>query len=345
MSVIGSDIASRVTHTSSSERSMHETLRTWIGDRADVDARIARPIANVTASDTPTPTNTVTGQANAVAAALDGTETDPRLQMLRLMLEKILGRKIETLAATDLEPSTNASALPAAPAGGRAARTGWGAEYVRQERRSESEQTVYSARGTVRTSDGREIAVELKLAMSRDYSLETSLALRAGDAARQDPLVVNFDGTAAELLPARFRFDLNGDGRSEDVPLLAGGHGYLVLDANANGRVDSGRELFGPTTGQGFAELARHDADGNGWVDEADPDYARLAVWQPGADGGGALQPLAARGVAAIAVDATPTPFELRTPENASLGAVRATSLFLDEQDRAGTVQQIDVSF
>ncbi|MBI5615111.1 MAG: hypothetical protein HY943_02345 [Gammaproteobacteria bacterium] len=346
MYVTGSDLASRSTHTVASERTVHESLRAWAGNRPDVDVRVARPIQAAAASGNSAPANTVTEQANPVAAGAEAAENDPRLQMLRVMIEKLLGRKVETIAASDLELATSPAALPAAqPAtNGRAARAGWGVEYTRQERLSESEQTVYTARGLVRTSDGKEITVELSLAMSRAYSTETNVSLRAGDAVLRDPLVVNFNGTAAELLPARFRFDLNGDGKPEDVPLLADGHGYLVLDANANGRVDSGRELFGPATGQGFAELAHHDADGNGWIDERDLDYGRLAVWHPAADGTGELQTLAERGVAAIALAGTATPFELHTAENTALGAVRATSIFLDEQERAGTVQQIDVS-
>jgi hypothetical protein len=119
--------------------------------------------------------------------------------------------------------------------------------------------------------------------MQRSYRQESSFSLRLGDATAIDPLVINFDGTAAQLQDQRFAFDLNGDGETDNVPLLAGNRGYLALDTNQNALIDNGLELFGPGTGNGFAELARHDSDGNGWIDEADPVYQQLRVWTPAA--------------------------------------------------------------
>ena len=170
------------------------------------------------------------------------------------------------------------------------------------------------------------------------------MSLRLGDAVAVDPLVINFDGTAAQLQDLRFAFDLDGDGQTEQVPLLVGNRGYLALDTNQNERIDSGLELFGPDTGNGFTELARHDSDGNGWIDEADPVFHQLRVWTPNADGSGSLQTLEELGVGAVQLTAQATPFALRTADNHSLGAVRSTSIYLRENGSAGTVQQIDLS-
>uniref|UniRef100_A0A7S3GSM0 Uncharacterized protein n=1 Tax=Spumella elongata TaxID=89044 RepID=A0A7S3GSM0_9STRA len=126
--------------------------------------------------------------------------------------------------------------------------------------------------------------------------------------------------------------------------MLSGNRGYLALDTNQNARIDNGLELFGPGTGNGFAELAQHDSDHNGWIDEADPVYQQLRVWTPSADGTGRLQTLAELGVGAIHTTSVATPFALRTADNGSLGAVRSTSAYLRENGGAGTVQQIDLS-
>jgi hypothetical protein len=180
--------------------------------------------------------------------------------------------------------------------------------------------------------------------MTRHFRTETSVSVRAGDARRTDPLVINFNGTTAQLSSQRFRFDLDADGRAEDVPLLAGGSGYLALDLNGNGRVDSGAELFGPASGSGFAELAAHDDDGNGWIDENDAVFERLQVWTPAVSGAGTLAGLAARGVGALYLAHAATPFELRGGDNADLGAVRDSSIYLTEVGAAGTLQEIDLT-
>ncbi len=65
------------------------------------------------------------------------------------------------------------------------------------------------------------------------------------------------------------------------IQQLAQGQYYLAKDSNNNGAVDSGKELFGPTTGQGFAELAAYDEDENGLIDQTRPYLAKFMVMAP----------------------------------------------------------------
>lgn len=148
---------------------------------------------------------------------------------------------------------------------------------------------------------------------------------------------------AAQLQDLRFAFDLDGDGHTEQVPLLAGQRAYLALDGNRNQRIDDGRELFGPATGNGYSELAEHDEDGNGWIDANDTVYGELRLWTPEAEGPGHLRTLQEAGVGALALAAADTPFSLRTADNRTLGAVRATSVYLREDGGVGSTQQIDL--
>ena len=105
-------------------------------------------------------------------------------------------------------------------------------------------------------------------------------------------MVVNFAGKAAALSDKRFSFDLDADGNVEQIPELAAGSAYLCFDADRDGRIADGRVscsgATGAHAGDGFADLARLDADGNGWIDESDPAYAALGVWFPD----GKIQPL-----------------------------------------------------
>ena len=117
--------------------------------------------------------------------------------------------------------------------------------------------------------------------------------------------------------------------------------GFLVLDAVGGGRVESGRQLFGPTSGDGFADLAAYDSDANGWIDEADPVFGRLGVWTPDAEGGGAVRGLAEAGVGALGLDRVATPFALK--DGVELGAVRSSGVYLRDAGGAGTLQQVDV--
>jgi hypothetical protein len=60
---------------------------------------------------------------------------------------------------------------------------------------------------------------------------------------------------------------------------------HPMRDRNGDGAIDHGRELSGATTGDGFAELAAYDEDGNGWIDENDSIYQHLRIWSKDAQG------------------------------------------------------------
>lgn len=283
-------------------------------------------------------------QADALSAADDAATSDPRLSMLIRMIEFITGKPVKLMRLDDLQNPASAS-QGTAPTSGAAAneRAGFGIAYDYDATYSEYEETQFSANGKVRTADGSEIDFSLQFSMTRSYSETVSERFRAGDAVLKDPLILDFGGSAASLSDVRFRFDLDGDGTKEDVP-LPGGSGILAFDRNGNGRIDDGKELFGPTTGNGFAELAALDADGNGWLDENDPAFASLRLWSPTADGGGSLKSLKEAGVGAFYLGRVDTPFSLNNAANETLGVMRATSIYLREDGSVGTVSQVDLS-
>lgn len=372
MKIAAADLALQSEHSAHTRRQSEESLRAWRGERPDFEERRGPPtVASITSAVAsisaaayqalaqttnaqPAPAETdASGAAKSLEAAEEAVENDPRLFLIKRMLEHLLGREVRIfdreefsaeLRQVEVRTGSASAQLQSAAAGNG----NWGVEYDYREVREEVEATRFSAQGTIRTADGKEISFTLELEMARYYREETSVSLRAGNAAvRKDPLVVNFGGTAAQLsglADQRFRFDLDGDGTAEDLPLFASGSGYLAFDRNGNGKIDSGKELFGPGTGNGFAELASLDGDGNGWIDENDAAFQQLSVWTPAATGDGSLRSLAELGIGALGLARVATPFALRGGDNADLGVVKESGVYLMESGQAGTLQEIDLT-
>lgn len=337
------NLSLQASHERSQQSSVKETLRVWV-DRAATTSQ--RPAERVTISDAARQKQAE--EATGVSDSAADSSNDPKLRMLIFLVEKLTGLKVRVFDASELNAAAEAEAPQAPPADAsppQAARAGVGVAYDRVESYSESEQTTFEASGIIKTSDGKEINFSLSLAMQRQYGETSTTSIRLGDAARKtDPLVINFDGTAAQLGEQRFAFDLNADGANEQVNFVGSGSGFLALDLNGDGKVNDGKELFGPASGNGFNELARYDADGNGWIDESDPVFSQLKVWTRDGAGTDSLKSLSALGVGAISLHAVDTPFDIKTAGNQLLGSVVASSVYLTEDGSAGSVQQVDLT-
>jgi hypothetical protein len=151
--------------------------------------------------------------------------------------------------------------------------------------------------------------------------------------------VLNFSGPVA-LSDQRISFDLTGDGQQESIATLASNSFYLALDKNANGAIDSGVELFGALTGNGFTELAEYDEDGNGFIDVNDSEFASLQLYRPG---DGQLIDLSSMGVEGIYLESVVSPFQLQSSTGELLGQVRQTGFFYTDQG-LGSIQHIDLA-
>ena len=359
MKIAASDLALQSNHLAWKREESTEDLRAWRGERPDFEGRENR-MASISAAARqafanelavpPAPTYASCGEAQAIDQACEAAENDPFIVLIKRMIELLTGEEVRTIDLDDfaanirqVETQSQTASLESTNSG----QVGWGVEYDYHAVHEEYEKTSLAAEGTIRTADGQEISFKLDLEMSRYFREETSVSVRAGDAVRKDPLVVNFAGTAAQLADLngqRFKFDLDGDGKMENLPLFASGSGYLALDLNDNGRIDSGRELFGPGTGNGFGELARLDDDGNGWIDENDAAFDRLSVWTPDAEGKGSLKSLAELEIGALGLAHVATPFALRGSENTDLGMVKSSGVYLTENGHAGNLQEIDLT-
>ena len=138
---------------------------------------------------------------------------------------------------------------------------------------------------------------------------------------RRDPLVLDLDGDGIETLPINtttpVMFDLNNSGVKKSVGWIKSDDGFLVMDRNGNGTIDTGAELFGdatPLSGggtatDGFAALAQFDSNLDGQMTADDSAFANLRVWrdlnQNGLSEVGELSTLAALNITSINVAAS----------------------------------------
>lgn len=353
MKIAAANVQLQSTHLDFSRHSVTERLEMWAGERNPASGRsngIAAQTRELARAEVELSREGLAAQeAEAAENETDALDSDPRMRFLKHIIEALTGRPIRTLRLQDLQSGPAAAAPPAQATrdSGRDSaprRAGFGVEYDFHASYHEYERTTFQAEGVVQTTDGREIRFSLDLSMERSFSESVSMQLRLGDARMKDPLVLDFAGPAAALSDTRFSFDLDADGQSEAVPLLAGGRGYLAFDRNGNGRIDDGSELFGPTSGDGFAELAALDADGSGWIDASDPAFEQLRVWVPADEGDGSLKMANEAGVGALYLGQVATPFDLRGAANDTLGVTRSSGIYLREDGSVGPVSQIDLS-
>ncbi|WP_261843267.1 hypothetical protein [Aliamphritea ceti] len=206
---------------------------------------------------------------------------------------------------------------------------------------SEYECTEFSSCGVVRTADGREFDLSMQLKMERSYT-ETREFEMTKEVTFTDPLIINFQGEAADLSDEKYSFDLDADGDQELISYLNGNGAMLALDKNNDGTINDGTELFGALTGDGFADLAQYDEDGNGYIDENDSIFADLQLWTKTVDED-KLESLADRGIGAIYLGSADTPFDIKGSDNQINGRVRATGFYLTEAGDSGAVQQVDM--
>ncbi len=296
--------------------------------------------------------------SNTATEAVDeDSKLSPELLKMKQAIESLMawmsGRtvKIKLFSEADMQPKTDAFSAPTPPktqpmTAQNNPPTGqeWGIIYEEQHRYAEMESLSVGMQGAVTTADGRSINFNLSLALSRSYYSESSLEVRAS-AALKDPLVINFGGKPAQLTLNKVEFDLvKQEAGMESITQLAAGSGYLALDRNGNGKIDDGSELFGPNSGNGFSELAQLDEDGNGWIDEGDKIFSQLQIWQPNSDGSQSLTAIAKLGIGAIYSRGIDAPFDYKTADNQLQGQLKQAGVFLFEDGRAGSVQQIDLA-
>lgn len=323
------------------KHTVKESLKVWVGNRPAADqetssrpaARLAQGAVEISLSEQGRAAAKTT-RSEKPADDADDSIADPKLRMIKLLFEKMYNMKFDLFSPD--EETADKTDQPAAA-------QGWGAEYDYEESYYEAEQTDVSASGLIKTTDGQEIQFTLNLSMSREFMSSQGVHLRLGSVPK-DPLVINFEGTAAQLSSTKFLFDLDTDRQAEEMSFVGPNSGFLALDRNEDGSINNGSELFGPTTGNGFNELAAFDEDSNRWLDEKDAVFARLRIWTKDEQGVDQLSSLADKGIGALYLNPITSEFSVKDSQNNLLGQVRSSSLYVQENGSVGTVQQLDLA-
>ncbi len=206
----------------------------------------------------------------------------------------------------------------------------------------EQEKTNFFSDGVVKTMDGRSIDFSFQMNLEREFFREDQFKLEEKGYVMLDPLIINFNTTTPVFSEASISFDLDMDGSNEDIPTLLKGSGFLSFDKNQDGIINDGSELFGPSTGNGFAELSEYDLDHNSWIDENDEIFDDLTIWENDDAGEMQLTRIQDAGIGAIYLASAPTPFDMKNDDNRLIAKIQRTGVALNEDGSVSTIQEMD---
>lgn len=104
------------------------------------------------------------------------------------------------------------------------------------------------------------------------------------------PLLIDLDGDGITTLPIEhgIKFDYEGDSNPINTGWASKNSGFLVIDKNNDGIVNSGQELFGDHTrlpngviaSDGVMALTALDSNYDGLIDDRDSVWSELKIWQ-----------------------------------------------------------------
>ena len=210
------------------------------------------------------------------------------------------------------------------------------------------ENLTIEALGSITTEDGRQIDFMMALDFTREtHSKQSNVFTGSRDLI--DPLMLNLKGDAVQLSDRTFEFDLDADGQLDEISEAASGSGYLVFDKNKNGIIDDGSEMFGPQSGQGFADLAQYDEDGNGWIDENDSVFSQLQIMTFSDDDSDAedrmrLQSLSEAGVGAMFLGSVASDYDLHNDDGELQGTIKQSGVALSESGKTLLLQEVHLN-
>lgn len=201
----------------------------------------------------------------------------------------------------------------------------------------EYEEVKFSLNAQIKTAE-KSIDVAINVSLKRSFAEFSKVT--AAELNLSDPLVLSLNSNLPEVSSDKFDFDIDSDGTAWQISKLKDSSGFLALDKDNDGKINNGNELFGTKSGNGFADLAEYDSDGNGWIDESDPIFHKLRIWLK-TDEKDELVALGEVGVGAIFLSSAKSEFKMgEFSQNAQL---KSSGFFVFENGSTGLISQIDL--
>ncbi|TLD85373.1 VCBS repeat-containing protein [Helicobacter sp. MIT 11-5569] len=212
-----------------------------------------------------------------------------------------------------------------------------------------SQSLQVSIQGTIIASDGTKRQLDISIGISQSFMQNLQISgvgnnnTQTSNKKVIDPLVIDYEGSGTELSDTKMHFDLDSDGKPDQIATLKKGSGFLALDKNGDGKINDGSELFGTKSGDGFKDLSVYDANGDGKIDKEDPIYDKLRIWTPDGNGEGQLVGLGEKGIGVIYLNAQESQEMMRGENGDLLGIKQKTADFLFENGNNGKIHHIDL--
>src|SRR5262245_2138371 len=160
-----------------------------------------------------------------------------------------------------------------------------------------------------------------------------------------DPLVVDLNGNGVNLTNVQDSaayFDYGGTGFAAHTGWITPTEGILINDIHPDTNAVTADELLGAYSGDGFADLAALDSNGDGKIDANDAAFASLRVWRDANGNGvgdtGELITLAVAGITAINLNAQ------SARQNINGNVVTGTSTFVRADGTTATIAEVQFS-
>jgi Ca2+-binding RTX toxin-like protein len=211
-------------------------------------------------------------------------------------------------------------------------------------------------RFTLASSDGQ-LVLNLRKAGSVDPRAgvvpgATIMKFSNGTVGMLSPVILDLDGDGVEMRSrkdSKARFDMDGDGISDDTGWHGKGDGFLVIDRNQDGIVNDGSELSFMTENPGARSdldaLASLDSNRDRTISSADKRFGELKLWIDsngnGVTDAGELKSLADHGIASIGLAARANDVEAKVGSNLLL----ATSTFTRTDGSVGSLGDAALAF
>ncbi|TRW96279.1 type I secretion C-terminal target domain-containing protein [Paracoccus sp. M683] len=157
------------------------------------------------------------------------------------------------------------------------------------------------------------------------------------------PLVFDFGTSGIDLIDLNSSgfvyWDGDSDGIAEASGWIGSSEGFLAIDINSNGQIDSNDELFGSNSSDGFYDLSLLDCNNDGQIDDDDIMFGDLLVWRDldtdGYTDAGELKSLSEESIKSIALAST------RTDTISSGNLILSSGTFVYDDDSVGIIQDI----